>query len=183
MKFFVRATVCVLGVSAAAWAFAAQQPTVDASWQKHDVNFTYMGFTSSYSCDGLEHKIKVLLRLAGARPDGNVRVVCTSAVSEPQRSSMVLLTFHTLVPAAAGAKAAAAGVWKDVAWRAGSPRELEAGDCELVDDFARRILPLFTTRNIGNRMTCTPKNVDPTGFDLGFTVLAAAPISNGGSKE
>jgi hypothetical protein len=105
-----------------------------------------MGFTSSYSCGGLEDKFKVLLRLAGARPDGHVRVVCTSAVSEPQRSSTVLLTFHALVPAAAGVNAATLGVWKDVAWRAGSPRELEAGDCELVDVFARRILPLFTTR-------------------------------------
>jgi hypothetical protein len=183
MKIRVRALICILGVSAAAWTFAAQQATLDASWQKHEIHFTYMGFTSSYSCDGLEHKVKVLLRLAGARTDGNVRVVCTSAVSEPQRSSTVLLAFHALVPAAAGVNAATLGVWKDVAWRAGSPRDLEAGDCELVDAFARRILPLFTTRNIDNRMTCIPKEVNPTGFDLRFTVLAAAPISKDGLIE
>jgi hypothetical protein len=184
LKFFVQAVVCVLGASATAWAIAAQQPTFDASWHKHEVNFTYMDFTSNYSCDGLEDKLKLLLRLAGARPDGDVRVPCTSPVGSPQRSSMVLLTFHTLAPAAAAdANAATTGLWKDVVWRAGSPRELDAGDCELVDQFARRILPLFTTRNVENRMTCTPHQVNPSGFDLRFTVLASAPISKSGLTD
>jgi hypothetical protein len=184
MKFLVQAVVCVLGVSAVAWAFAAQQPTFDASWHKHEVNFTFTGFTSNYSCDGLEDKLKLLLRLAGAGPDGDVRVPCTSQVGSPQRSSMALLTFRTLAPAAAaGAKAETTGVWKDVAWRAGSPRELDAGDCELVDEFARRILPLFTTRNVENRMTCTPHQVNQSGFDLRFTVLASAPISISGLTD
>jgi hypothetical protein len=80
MKIHVRALICILGVSAPAWTFAAQQATVDARWQKHEINVTYVGFASSYSCVGLEDKFKVLWRLAGARPDGHVRVVCTSAV-------------------------------------------------------------------------------------------------------
>jgi hypothetical protein len=163
-----------LGVSAAAGTIAAQQPTLDASWHKQELEFTYTGFTSNYTCDGLKNKLKLLLRLAGARPDAEVRVPCTSPVGSPQRSSTVLLTLHALAPAAAAdANAATTGVWKDVAWSAGSPRELDPGDCELVDEFARRILPLFTTRNVENRMTCTPRQVNPSGFDLRFSVLAS----------
>ena len=174
MKFLVQAMVCVLAAAAAAGASAAQQLPFDASWQKRELNFTYTGFTSNYSCDGLRDKLKLLLRLAGARPDSDVRVPCTSLAGRPQRSSTVLLTFHSLAPAAAaGANATTTGIWKEVAWRAGSPRELDAGDCELVDEFARRILPLFTTRKVENLMTCTPNQVNPSGFDLRFSVFAA----------
>ena len=38
-------------------------------WQKHEYSFAYMGFTSTYSCDGLADKIKLLLITAGARQD------------------------------------------------------------------------------------------------------------------
>lgn len=175
MNIHVRAVVCAVGIAAAAGAYAAQQPMVDASWQRHELDFTYTGFTSKYSCEGLEQKLKLLLKLAGARPDGDVRVVCTSAIGGPQLNSTVLLKFNTLAPVA-GDKAAITAAWKDISWHAGSPRGLEAGDCELVDDFARRILPLFTTRGVENRMTCTPHDVDPAGFDLAFTVLAPASL-------
>ncbi len=160
MKFLVQAVVCVLAAAAATWANAAQQPTVNATWHMQEARFIYTGFTTNYTCDGLERQLKLLLRLAGARPDA------------------VVLTIYTLSPAAAAdAKAATAGVWKDMAWRAGLPRELDAGDCELVDEFARRILPLFTTRSVENGMTCTPGQVNPSGFDLRFSVLAPSDQS------
>ncbi len=178
MKFLVQAVVCVLAAAAATWANAAQQPTVNATWHMQEARFIYTGFTTNYTCDGLESKLKLLLRLAGARPDAEVRIPCTSPAGSPQRSSTVVLTIYTLSPAAAAdAKAATAGVWKDMAWRAGLPRELDAGDCELVDEFARRILPLFTTRSVENGMTCTPGQVNPSGFDLRFSVLAPSDQS------
>ncbi len=165
MKFLVRAAACILGIAPAAFAFAAPQMTVGAHWQKHDINFAYMGFTSYYSCDGLEGKLKLLLRLAGARPDAKVRVACTSLSGRPERSSMARLTFHALVPDAHGA---AAGVWRDVAWRVGSPHDLEGGDCELVEQFAQRILPALATRKVENHMNCVPHQANPWGIDLRF---------------
>ncbi len=180
MKILMRAAACLLGVCTGALACAAPQSAVYATWHKHEINFTYMGFTSYYSCDGIESRLKLLLRLAGARPDAKVRVACTSPVGRPQRSSMTLLSFHSLTAGAgggakSGAQAAVAGVWKEVAWRVGSPRELDAGDCELVEQFAQRILPLFATRNVENHTTCVPHQVDPWGINLRFTVLAPAP--------
>ena len=53
-------------------AFADQTTAAEQSlgvWQKHEYRFAYMGFTSTYSCDGLASKIKLLLITAGARSD------------------------------------------------------------------------------------------------------------------
>jgi len=180
MKFLVRAAACILCILPAAFASAAPNSTIEARWQKHEINFAYMGFTSYYSCDGLEGKLKLLLRLAGARADAKVRVACTSLSGRPERSSMALLKFYSLAAVAEGdskpgAHAAAAGVWQEVAWHAGSPRELEGGDCELVEQFAQRILPAFATRNVENHMNCVPHQANPWGIDLRFSVLAPAP--------
>ena len=45
---------------------ATPQPGV---WKKHTYAFHFMGFTSTYSCDGLADQLKVLLLAAGARKD------------------------------------------------------------------------------------------------------------------
>lgn len=49
---------------------AAGAEPVPAVWQRHEVDFTYMGFTSLYSCDGLEDKLERLLKAAGAGAGG-----------------------------------------------------------------------------------------------------------------
>src|SRR5579863_2263750 len=41
-------------------------------WQEHQVDFPYLGFTSHYSCDGLQDKLQLLLRQLGARSDAKV---------------------------------------------------------------------------------------------------------------
>ena len=55
------------GLGASAALADDTQDTVAGVWVKHDVHFTYMGLTTFYSCDGLENKLKLLLRAAGAR--------------------------------------------------------------------------------------------------------------------
>ncbi len=42
-------------------------------WQKHEYTFAYLGFTSTYSCDGLADKLKILLIASGARKDSKSR--------------------------------------------------------------------------------------------------------------
>ncbi len=62
------ALIPTLLISSAALADApsAGEPGV---WQKHQYSFAFMGFTSTYSCDGLADKLKLLLIAAGARHD------------------------------------------------------------------------------------------------------------------
>jgi hypothetical protein len=37
------------------------------AWGRHDTNVQFMGFTTTYSCDGLAGKLKILLIAADAR--------------------------------------------------------------------------------------------------------------------
>src|ERR1700689_2245195 len=68
LKCIGRLVIC--GFSMA--AFAAEPSAADAEqgvWQKHEYSFQFLGFTTTYSCDGLASKLKDLLIAAGARAD------------------------------------------------------------------------------------------------------------------
>ena len=77
-------------------------------WQKHQYSFVFMGFTSTYSCDGLADKIKVLLIAAGARRDSTSQPgACAAGFGRPDKFARATLTFYTLAPAGADAAAGA----------------------------------------------------------------------------
>jgi hypothetical protein len=56
-------------LAAASLASPAQAEAEPGTWQSHETELVYMGFTTTYSCDGLEEKLKLLLRQLGARSD------------------------------------------------------------------------------------------------------------------
>ena len=145
-----------------------------------------MGFTTTYSCDGLADKLKILLLAAGARSDAKSQPgACAAPFGRPDKFARADLTFYTLVPAAdAHADAADAkpvnGVWRKVSLASRSPRELQVGDCEAVDQFRTQVLPMFTARNIENHTTCIPHQESGTLIDLKFeSFTAAAPPRHG----
>jgi hypothetical protein len=148
-------------------------------WQKHEYSFRYMGFTSTYSCDGLADKLKLLLIAAGARHDAKSQPgACASGFGRPDKFASATLTFYTLAPAGADTPADAKqvnAVWRPVALAARSPRGLALGDCEVVEQFRNSVLPLFTTRNVQDHMTCVPHQLSGSNIDLRFESLAAAP--------
>ncbi len=164
-------------------------PSSDAGvWQKHEYSFDYMGFTTTYSCDGLADKLKRLLIAAGARADvKSVAGACASGFGRPDKFARAYLTFYTLAPytpatgataAANGASSSAApvpGIWRSVTFTPHSPRELATGDCELIEQFRDHILPMFTTRNATDRTTCIPNQLSGSDIDMQFQSFAAAP--------
>ncbi len=164
--------------SLAAEPAAAPAPAPGA-WQKHQYSFAYLGFTSTYSCDGLADQLKRLLLAAGARADSKTRPgVCASPYGRPDKFARADLTFYTLAPLDSGKppdEKPVNGVWRSVALAPHSPQGLQIGDCELVDQFRTQVLPMFTTRNVVNKMTCVPHQESGTVIDLRFDVFAAAP--------
>ena len=46
-----------------------------------------------------------------------------------------------------------------------------AGQCELLEQFKQKILPLFTTRNVDLRASCVPHQLEPVGTKLQVDVL------------
>jgi len=167
-------------VATAAAPTAPSEP-VAAVWKARQLDFTFAGFTTHYTCSGFESVLGRLLRAAGARADAKVSASCTAPFGHPERISIAHLSFSVLVPIEHGTPATAdskakpvEAQWKTVRWQAHSPLALDLGegDCELVDEFARRILPLFSVRDVVNDMNCVPHQLQVGGVDLRFRALA-----------
>lgn len=168
-----------------------ETPAADDSgmWQKHEYSFAFLGFTSTYSCDGLADKLKLLLIASGARPDAKARAgACASGFGRPDKFARADLTFYTLKPAglsppdpvATGAAKTpdttpVGGVWAPVDVAEHQPRELGRGDCELVEQFRSSVLPLFATRQIEDRTTCIPHQESGSVISLKFESFRLPP--------
>jgi hypothetical protein len=165
----------------------ADQPAAAAQelgvWQKHEYSFAFMGFTTTYSCDGLADKLKVLLIAAGARHDvKSFPGACANGFGRVDKFARADLTFYTLAPVQGDTPAGAkriSGTWRSVSFSARSPRELATGDCELVEQFRNSVLPMFATRNDQNKTTCVPHQESGSNIDLKFEVFA--PVGQGRS--
>lgn len=174
-------TLAICGFSMT--AFAGEPSAADAgqgAWQKHEYSFQYFGFTTTYSCDGLASKLKVLLIAAGARADAkSTSNGCANGFGTPDKFPRAYLTFYTLAPFGNGENAGPPinGVWRPVAFADRSPREVALGDCELIEQFRDKVLPMFRTRNIDNRMACVPHQLAGSGINLKFEVFAAVPAA------
>src|ERR1700744_898829 len=167
------------------WAASvADDAPAKGVWQKHEYRFSYFGFTTTYSCDGLADKLKLLLIAAGARADAKSQAAaCTNGFGRPDRFASAYLTFYTL--AAAGADqlndaGTVNGNWRAVKFMPRTPSQLGLGDCELVEQFRDRLLPMFSTHNVHNKTACVPPQLPGSDYSLVFDSFAAVdtkPIS------
>lgn len=159
-------------------AAATPEPTV---WQAHKAGFDYMGLTSVYSCDGLESKVKQLLIYLGARKD--VRV--SSSACGPSGFPLGLMLridvdFQTLAPATdAAATPLVQGYWAPLQLSAGTPRFIESGDCELLEQMRHFLAANFSLRNLDYVASCTPHEVNLDSFKVQGEVLRATPPNAG----
>jgi hypothetical protein len=147
------------------------------TWQSHKYTFQFMGFTSTYSCDGLADKLRIVLLAAGARADVKSSPgACASGFGRPDKFARADLTFYTLAPADASAGTGAVqGVWRPVVFTARQPRQLGLGDCELMEQFRQQVLPMFTTRDVAANTTCVPHQESGSNIDLKFEAFTAVP--------
>jgi hypothetical protein len=148
------------------------------SWQQHKYSFQFLGFTSTYSCDGLADKLRKLLIAAGAADVKAQPGACARGFGRPDVFARADLTFSTLAPVDAGAPGAAKpvnGTWRPVEFALNSPRDLQRGDCELIEQFKQQVLPMFATRNVVSDTTCIPYQESGSNINLKFDSFAAVP--------
>jgi hypothetical protein len=154
------------------------------TWQSHETELVYMGFTTTYSCDGLQSKLELLLRQLGARSDAKVIAFgCDRGYGTPSRFARATLKFATLQPAAASARATSSdsasapvdGSWRQVELAPHRPFGLQDGDCELMEQFRDKVLPLFATRALQTRTQCVPHQDTGGPFSLQLQVFAPVP--------
>jgi hypothetical protein len=177
MKTLPLLIACACSMSAAA---ATEQ--TPATWQSHEMDFAFMGFTTHYSCDGLADKMRILLLAAGARADAGAAPAGCPSLDRPDPFARVHLRFATLAPVAGATGNAApsdtvTAVWRHLTLSDHQPIELERGDCELVEQFKSAVLPKFSTRNVSDGPRCVPHEELLGQPHLSFDVLAPAPAS------
>jgi hypothetical protein len=166
------------------WANAADDgaqaaPPADtefAVWTPKEIQFTYMGFTTHYTCDGLRDTVREMLLQLGARKD-DLKVTeqpCSGDPDRPNPFPGVKIKMSVLQPAPATLSPGTPVVpaqWKPVKLPYRETGINAAGQCELLEQFNRTILPLFTTRNVDVHTSCVPHQLEPLGTKLQAEVL------------
>jgi hypothetical protein len=181
------ATVAVVAFGAllAAPAWGAEEggrqgseaaPKELAVWTPKEVQFTYMGFTTLYSCDGLRDDVREMLLQLGARKD-DLKVYempCSGPPDRPNPFPGVKIKMSVLTPAPSTESDVSHMVqaqWKTVKLPHRETGINAAGQCELLEQFKKTVLPLFTTRNVDLVATCVPHQLSPLGTKLQADVL------------
>jgi len=163
------------GTASAASPMSTPPGTQTAKWVRKRLYFTYLGFTTHYSCEGLSDKVRSVLLQLGARRQGlNVYPAgCVRNIGVPEPAPSVAGTVYVLEPTAeAGAKSVRAH-WQRVTVRLARSPLGQAGQCELLEQVRQRILPMFAVRREHFSSNCVPNQLTLPGASLQVEVLEA----------
>jgi hypothetical protein len=159
---------------------AAAQDHQAAVWRSHELDFQFMGFTTHFSCSGLQGDVRDILLSLGAQDERNMVIpgACSGWEDRPSRISGVHIKVMTLQPAPSTPDASQGPVvdayWKVVTVGARS----EGENCELIEQVKSDILPLFTTRHLKDQnLDCIPHQATAIPSRLTLEVLVpVAPV-------
>jgi hypothetical protein len=152
-------------------AMAAQPGDVAAVWVQKEVRFVYTGFTTKYSCDGLEDKMRRILLQLGARDDLKVMPYGCLRSGTPETNPGVRIVLHVLQPVGAAGGEPVAAHWKTVDLLAGRDAVDASLDCELIAQLKRDVLPLFSPRQVDYGAVCSAFQPITGGTQLKAQVL------------
>lgn len=197
MRYALLCALAGLLVDARAAEPASPEP-VQAIWKEQEISFFFQSQTTFYSCSSLEAKLQRILKALGTQ--SKVRVRSIDCQQGPVRMPRVTATISAPVEATPAAIAErdkdkskrelAARVrgesedpaalapfpaqWKRVSLSRGAVN-LEPGDCELIDELRRKVLPKLAVRLVENGMQCTPGQVSMSQPQLEVEALVALP--------
>jgi len=176
---------------------------VAAVWKTQQVTFGYRGYSTIYSCDGLSNKVHAILRSAGARDTLAIR---TWGCNEESGVARLTIMFESPVEATAQNLRELTGsdarkeliarvrgeqsptlanirtipaVWKTVAFARDPQLGLAPGDCELVRQLRREILPMLSVRILQERLNCSIAFGNITRPRLTIAALVAVSDADG----
>jgi hypothetical protein len=167
-------------------ALGAQSAAIPAVWKEQKIDFVYFGRTSRYTCDGMRDKLRAILDTMGVRRDIHaIAVGCavTGDMRELRESSpTVHLVFSSpalpdasAVPAHPGDLAPLDAQFEAFTIATDAFRNMQPGDCELVEEFVRQILPKLATRNVQSDVTCIPHQLSGSHYVVRGEVLRPLP--------
>jgi hypothetical protein len=202
------ALLCALtGLLATADAAEPGSPEpVQAIWKDQEFSFYFQSRTTFYSCTSLEAKVQRILKALGTRP--NVKVRSVDCQSGPVSMPRVILNISAPIEATPEAiaerdqgkskrelAARVRGESEDPAALAPFPAQwkrvslsrgqlgLEPGDCELIDELRRKVLPKLAVRVAENNINCTPHQVTVGQPQMEVDALVALPKPDDPQKK
>lgn len=211
LRFATIATLCALSgllPIARAAEQAAPEP-VQAIWKDQEFAFYFQTQTTFYSCSSLEAKLERILKLLGATTARvQVRSVDCQSPGRIVRMPRVIVAVHAPVEATPEALAErdkdkskrelAARVrgekedpealaafparWQRVSLSRGKAN-LEPGDCELIDELRRKVLPKLAVRLVKDNTHCTPHQLTLGQPQLEVEALVALPKPDAANKK
>jgi hypothetical protein len=153
-----------------------------AHWVERKFDYTYMGFTTHYSCDGLRDNVRqVLLALGARKKDLKIQSTGCSRLNGPEPFPGVSATFSVLAPLTpddvgkVGNTTRRPTQWHTVDVVRLSPFTSDrSGQCELLQQLKEKALPLFTSRNLVFRAACVPHQLSLGDIQFSVDVLTPA---------
>jgi hypothetical protein len=160
--------------------------SIAAVWKEQHMSFLYSGRTSRYSCDGLRDKVRAMLLDLGARRDLQITALgCENTAAQARLGSLgpslnivfsaPALPDANLKPLNTGDLAAVDARFEAFTITGDAFRNMGAADCELVEEFARQILPKLVSRTLQQDISCVPFQQGGGRFLVRGEVLRAVP--------
>ena len=180
---------------------------VAAVWKPQEISFYFHSFNTFYPCPSLNDKVRRLLLQLGA--DRGIRVRSTGCnigyamarsplvkirLSVPAEATPEVLaelektrTTRELIARVRGGEAMGLAsqfpaYWRRVALDRGV-RNLDSGDCELIDAIKRQVLPQLAVRIVRDNMRCGPYQYSSRPVPLEVEALVAMPAADAVAKR
>ena len=158
--------------------------TVQAIWKHQEIAFYFQSFTTFYSCTGLEGKVERVMCALGVHAKVRVRSAdCPSSVARMPRVVMKVVSPVEATPEAYAERDKNKSVreltdrvrggksthpldsleefpaqWRKVPLTRGR-LALEPGDCELIEELQRKVLPKLAVRVTKDNLLCSPNQL------------------------
>jgi len=166
-----------------AQAASAADP-VQAIWKHQEIAFYFQSFTTFYSCTGLESKLERIMRELGVHARVKVRSAdCPYTVARMPRVIMQVISPVEATPEALAERDKNKSVrelaqrvrgkknenpldsleqfpaqWRRVSLTRGR-LDLQPGDCELIDELQKKVLPKLAVRTVRDDVQCSPNQL------------------------
>ncbi|HEY3809685.1 MAG TPA: hypothetical protein VGL50_07095 [Steroidobacteraceae bacterium] len=158
---------------AAALATTTDAGTQASAWQHHQAKFSFMGFTTAYSCDGVEGKVKSILKFFGARNPQADASGCPRGPDSLSHTIWLNVEFDSLraAPANTPSSDVVQARWTPVRLDGQRPFFMGEGDCELIYAMKSVLTDAFSFQNLSYETSCTPHEVTFNDFRVKGEVL------------
>lgn len=172
-----RTFICVTLLCTASAVSATPGTSLAGIWRFHHAVLDYYGVGALYTCDGIESKVREILRYLGARNDMRLAVSNCVGIALPSRAATVTVDFASLDVARPSDIQPMAAHWSRFTLGPGHPFFMGQGECELVRRMRTLIQTSFRVRNLHYEVACAPQEIALGSYLVTGEVLRATGVT------